>query len=101
MDNDVDAAKTITNCVGYDRAAFRRGNIRRHEQIGLSKFGRRFSSSREDLHSHFTQTRHHRFANSLSATGDEGAAAIQFEIVAHDRISSDVILSPSSVKTNS
>jgi len=35
------------------------------------------------------------------AFGDERAAAIQFEIVTHERMSSAAILLPSRVKTNS
>ena len=42
----------------------------------------------------------HRFADTLGAARDERAAAIQFETVAHERISSDAILLPSSPKMN-
>src|SRR6266853_5270846 len=101
MDNDVDAAETITDRVGHDRAAFGGGNIRRDEQIGVAQFGRCRSSGGKHLHTSLAQPRDHRFADPLSAARDECPAAIQFQIVAHERISSDTILSPSSSKTNS
>src|SRR5438270_14084277 len=101
MDNNVNAAEAIVNRVGHDGAAFGRGNIRCDKQIGFAQFSRCRSSGGEDLRTSLAQSRDHRFADPLCSTRDERAAAIQFEIVAHERISSDAILSPSSVKTNS
>ena len=40
MDEDVETAKAITNCVGHDGAAVGRGKIRGEEQIGVGEFGR-------------------------------------------------------------
>src|SRR6266700_2763976 len=101
MDNNIDAAESITNRVGHDRAAFGSGNIRRDEQIGVGKFGGRCSSGGENVHTSLAQPRDHRFADPLGTTRDERPATIQFEIFSHERISSDAILLPSSVKTNS
>ena len=42
----------------------------------------------------------HRFADPLGAARHERPAAIEFEMVAHPRISSEAILLPSSPKTN-
>ena len=49
----------------------------------------------------FRKPRDYCFPDPLSAARDQCPAAIQFEIVAHERISSAAILSRSSVKTNS
>src|SRR5260221_3015614 len=100
MDNDVDAAEAITNRVGHDRTALGSGNIRRDEQIGVGKFGRCCSSGGEYLHTSLAQPRDYRFADALGAARDERPKAMQFKIVAHDRISSDTILLPSSPKMN-
>src|SRR5882724_6521734 len=92
MDDDVDAAEAITNRVGHDRAAFGGGNISRDEQIGVGEFGGYCSSGGEDLRTSLAQPRDHRFADALGAARDERPAAVQFETVAHERISSDAIL---------
>src|SRR3954471_15745008 len=101
MDNDIDPAETIAHRIGHERAPFGGGHICRDKQIGSMRCVRRISSSRENPRTHFPKPRDHRFSNPLRAARDERAAAIQFEIVAHERISSDAILSPSSVKTKS
>src|SRR5882724_2803411 len=93
MDNDVDAAEAITNRVGHDRAAFGSGNIRRDEQIGVGEVGGCCSSGGEDPDPGLAQSRDHRLADPLGAARDERPAAIQFETVAHERISSDFVLS--------
>src|SRR5258706_7179422 len=100
MDEDVDAAETVTNRIGYDRAAFGSCNSRRNEQLGVGKLGRFGSSGREHFHALLAQPYDHRLANSLGAARDERPASLQFEILAHERISSDAILSPSSPKMN-
>ena len=101
MDEDVETADAITNCVGHDGAAFGCGKIRGDEQIGVGELGRCLSSGGEDLRASFSQPRDYCFPDPLGAARDQRPAAIQFEIVAHERISSAAILSRSSVKTNS
>jgi hypothetical protein len=91
MDNDIDATEAITNRVGHDRAAFGGRKIRRDEQIGVSKFRGCFSSGGKHLHTSLPQPRDDRFANPLRATRDKRPAVIQFEIVAHEQISTDAI----------
>jgi hypothetical protein len=58
------------------------------------------SSGGEDPHTGLAQPSDHGFPDPLGATGDERPTAAQFEILAHEPISSDAILLPSSRKTN-
>src|SRR6266850_8192972 len=98
MDDDVDAAEASKNRLGHDRAAFGSGDIRRDEQMGVGKSGGGRSSGGEDPRTGLAQSRDHGFPDPLGAAGNERPAAIQLETVAHERISRDAILSPSSTK---
>ncbi len=91
MHQDVDAAEAITDRVRDDRAAFGGGHIRRDEQLGVEGIGG---------HAGLAQSRHHRGADPLGAAGDERPASLQLEVLAHERISSEVILSSSISKLN-
>ncbi len=97
MHDDVDAAEALTNRVRHDRATFGGCNIRRDEQIRVGEFGRCCSGGGENPHARLAQPRDHGFADPLCAARDERPAAIQFETVGHERISSDAILLPANL----
>ena len=101
MDNDVDSAETMAHRIGHERAPCGGGHIRRDKQIGGVRRVRCISSSRENSHTRFPKPCNHCFADPLRTARDQCAAAIQFEIITHESISSEIILSPSIVKTNS
>src|SRR5438094_1227953 len=100
MDDDVDAAEAMKDRLGHDRAAFGSGDIRRNEQIGVGESGGRRTSGGEDLRTGLAQSRDHRCADPLGAARNEGPAATQLETVAHGRISSEALLSPSRTNMN-
>jgi hypothetical protein len=80
------------------RAAVGGAQVRRHEPIFRGRVIMPGAGGREHRRPGLAQPRRHRVTDPLGAASHKRAAAIQFEMVAHDRISSDVIWSRSSLK---
>ncbi len=99
MHNEVHAAEPFTNRVGHTCAAFGCSNVRRDEEVGFRSFGGSSSSGGENPHTLRAQPRDHSQPDTLRAARDERPAALQLQ-PAHELISSDEILSPSSPNTN-
>jgi len=99
MNNEVHAAESFTNRIGYNCAAFGCSNVRRDEEVGLRSFGGTSSSRGENPHTLRAQPRDHSHPDTLRAARDERPLALQLQ-PAHGRISSEEILSPSSPITN-
>jgi len=94
MDYDVDDAKALADSIGNRRAASGTGYVCSDEHLIGSILDPRSRRS-QDFDTSVLQTGHNSFADTLGAAGDERATAVELEITAHWRISSDAILSPS------
>src|ERR1051326_499765 len=97
MHEDVEATKLSANRAGDNRASLRRGNIRRNK-AGVAHILGPFARRRQHLSPCVAQRRNDRRADSFLATCHELALALQLEIAAHARISSERIFPPASTK---
>src|SRR5712671_6846371 len=97
MHEDVEAAEPLPHRVGDSRASLCRRNIRRDE-FGFVHILGTFARRRKHLRACLTQRGHHRCAHALRAARHECALALQFEIAAHERISSERIFPSASTK---
>src|SRR6185295_1407415 len=88
MHEDVEAAELLAHGVGDSRASLRRRNIRRNE-FGFATILGSFARCRQHPRACLTQRRNDRRADAFGAAGDQRALALQFEIAAHERISSE------------
>src|SRR5712671_4077860 len=83
MHDDIDAVEAIAYGVGHGRAAFGRGNVGRHEQIGSCSFFRLHASSDKYSCTSLAQPRRDGLAYPLGAAGDECPAPVEFQIATH------------------
>src|SRR5260221_14507642 len=100
MDNDVDAAETVANCVGDNRAASSTSQIRCDEVIRVGWVSGHCSSSRENPYTLLTKPPDYCQPDPLGPARNQRAAPLQVEADAHGRISNETILSSSSPKMN-
>src|ERR1043165_5165280 len=97
MHEDVEAAELLAHRVGDCRPPPHCGNIRRHE-FGFADVLGTFACRRKHLRACLAQRRHHRRAHAFRSARHERALALQFEIAAHERISSERICPSVSTK---
>src|SRR5467141_2700018 len=97
MHEDVDAAELLAHRVGDSRASLRRSNIRRNEFDFADILGT-FARRRKHPRACLAERRHDRRAHAFRAARHERALALQFEVAAHERISSERIFPSASTK---